>query len=86
MTIQQFGDATHYVQCTMLEIHGIYLLTKRTGDISASLYQLDNFYVEMSKSGLPNSKPLFKTYSIKEKEIDDYLCQVDLSPIHRLLE
>ena len=86
MTRQQFGDATHYVQRTILQMHGVYLLTKKYGSLTASLYQVDDFYVEVIKSSLPNSTPLFKTYSIKETELDDYLCQVDLSFLHHLLE
>ena len=68
----------------MLKMHGIYLLTKRTGDCTASLYHLDSFYVEVIQSSMPNSTPLFKSYSFKEEELDDYLCQVDLSSIHHL--
>ena len=86
MTIQQFGDATHHVQRTILEMHGIYLLTKKRGDVSASLYQVDNFYVEVIKATLPNTTPLFKNYSIKENEIDAYLSEIDLSSIQHLLE
>jgi hypothetical protein len=84
MTIQQFGDATHYVQDTMIQIHGIFLISNTTGNITNSLYQLDDFYVEVIKSSLPNSTPLFQSYSING--IDDYLCQVDISSIYHLLE
>ena len=84
MTRQQFGDATHYVQHTMLKMHGIYLLTKQTGDCKSSLYHLENFYVEVINSSQLNTTPLFKTYSIIERELDDYLCQIDLSSIHHL--
>ena len=86
MTEQQFDVATYYVQRTIVEMHGSYLLTKKSGHISATLYQLDNFYVEVIKSAVPNSRPLFKSFSIKEKELDDYLCQIDLSSIHLMLE
>lgn len=84
MTIQQFGDATPYVQETMIRFHGIFLLEKRTGDGTASLYHLDGFYVEASPSSFPDTIRTFKSYSILE--IDDYLCQVDISAIHHLLE
>lgn len=82
MTIQQFGDATHYVQETMLRFHGVFLLEKRAGNVIASLYHLDGFYVEVNHSSFPNSTPLFQSYSIRE--IDDYLSQVDISSIHHL--
>jgi hypothetical protein len=84
MTIQQFGDATHYVQDTMIKTHGVFLLSKATGNITTSLYQLDDFYVEVIKSSSPNSTPLFQSCSIRG--IDEYLCQVDISSIHLLLE
>jgi hypothetical protein len=83
MTIQQFGDATRYVQETMLRFHGVFLLEKRTGSVTASLYDLDGFYVEVTRSSLPNNTLLFQSYSIRE--IDDYFSQVDISSIHHLL-
>ena len=86
MTIQQFGDATHYVQRTILQMHGVYLLTKKTRGITASLYQVDNFYVEVIKSSLPDTTPLIKSYSVKEEELDDYLNEIDLSSIQHLLK
>lgn len=84
MTKQQFSDATHYVQKTMINFHGVFLLSKRTADITASLYHLDGFYVEVTNSPLPSSTPLIQSYSINE--IDDYLCQVDISSIYLLLK
>ena len=83
MTIQQFGDATHYVQETMLRFHGVFLLEKRAGSVIASLYHLDGFYDEVTHSYFPNSTPLIQSYSIRE--IEDYLSQVDISSIHHLL-
>ena len=84
MTIQQFGDATHYVQETIISFHGVFLLKKRTGRITASLYHLDGFYVEVTRSSFPDSTPMFQSYSIAE--IDDYLSQVDISSVYHLLE
>ena len=86
MTIQQFGDATHDVQRTVLEMLGAYLLTKKTGHISATLYQVGNFYVEVQTSDLPYTTPLFQTFSIEEVELDAYLDQIDLSSIEQMLE
>jgi hypothetical protein len=84
MTIQQFGDATPYVQETMIRFHGVFLLEKRTGGVTASLYHLDGFYVELTRSSFPATIPQIRSYSILE--IDDYLCQVDISSIQQLLE
>jgi hypothetical protein len=86
MTIQQFGDATHYVQRTVLEMLGTYLLTKKTHNIVCRLYQVDNFYVEVQTSSLTNTTPLFTTYSVEAIELDNYLDQIDLSLIEQLLD
>ena len=86
MTIQQFGDATHYVQRTVLEMLGTYLLTKKTRNIVCRLYQVDNFYVEVQTSGHANITPLFTTYSVEAVELDNYLNKIDLSSIEQLLD
>ncbi len=86
MTIQQFGDATHYVQRTVLEMLGTYLLTKKTRNIVCRLYQVDNFYVEVQTSSHTNITPLFTTYSVEAFELDNYLDLIDLSSIEQLLE
>ena len=86
MTTQQFGDATHYVQRTILKMHGICLLKRKTSSFTAFLYQVDDFYVEVIKSDLPNQTPLIKSFSVSANSLGDYLCMVDLSFIHYLLE
>ena len=83
MTIQQFDDATPYVQETMIRFHGVFLLGKSTGSLTASLYHLDGFYVVVTQSSFPKGARMFQSYSIEE--IDEYLSQVDISSIRHLL-
>jgi hypothetical protein len=83
MTIQQFGDATYYVQRTMVKFHGVFLLKKKVDNSMVCLYQLEDFYVEVSYSTLPDSTPLIRCYSIEE--IDEYVFQVDITSIQDLL-
>lgn len=83
MTIEQFGNSTHYVQKTMVKFHATLLMERSANGFRAELYQLDGFYVEISHSAEPNSKPLIQCLPLEG--IDEYLSQIDLSPIHQLL-
>ncbi|GAA4746149.1 hypothetical protein [Flavisolibacter ginsenosidimutans] len=77
MTIEQFGDATHYVQQTMIKYHGIFLLERKIDTHTCKLFSLDHFYVEITYCFLPYNTPLIRCLSVNE--IDDYLNLIELS-------
>lgn len=83
MTIQQFEAATRYVQKAIVKFHGNFLLKRTRGSQIAKLYQLDGFYVEVTDSLAPKASSM-QTCSVEE--IDDYLSQIDISFVHRLLK
>lgn len=79
MTIEQFGDATHCVQQTMIKYHSILLLERKVETHTCKLFALDLFYVEITYSFLPYNTPLIRCLSVNE--IDDYLSLIDLSDL-----
>jgi hypothetical protein len=84
MTYKQFDSATYYVQKTMIKFHATPLLKRSTGNITDELYQLDDFYVEVSTLNAHNSTPLIKCFTVES--IDPYLEQIDISAVYRLLK
>jgi hypothetical protein len=83
MTVEQFGNATYYVQKTIIAYHGNFLLQKTVDTHTCKLFALDDFYVEVNYCLLPYTTPLIQSFSIAE--IDDYLSDIDLSDIRHLL-
>ena len=84
MTCEQFDSATYYVQKTMIKFHATPLLKRSTGNITDELYQLNDFYVEVSTSNSHNSTPLIKCFKVDE--IEPYLAEIDISAVYHLLK
>lgn len=83
MTVQQFNQATNYVQRTIVQMHGSFLLKRRVGNHFHFLYDLDGFYVVVSTTAATSSIGIVATYPLEE--IDEYLLLVDISEITALL-
>ncbi|RYZ28714.1 MAG: hypothetical protein EOO10_08630 [Chitinophagaceae bacterium] len=83
MTLQQFSKASIYVQHTMVQIHGRMLLEITTSTLYRQLYDVDGFYVEISRCN-PSSK-IFSIRCYTIMQIDFYLSLVDISPVTDLL-
>jgi hypothetical protein len=84
MTCEQFDSATYYVQKTMIEFHATPLLKRSTGNIIVELFQLNDFYVEVSILNSHNNTALIKSVTVDE--IDLYLAEIDISAICHLLK
>jgi hypothetical protein len=84
MTLQQFTKATYYVQRTMIEIHGIYLLSMTVGNQERKLYDVDGFYVELSMMAPFTKINFIRCFTVEE--IDIYLLSVDISPLTELIK
>jgi len=66
----------------MIKFHATPLLKRSTGNLTDELFQLDDFYVEVSTSNSHNSIPLIKSITIDE--IDRYLAEIDISALYHL--
>jgi hypothetical protein len=84
MTCEQFDSATYYVQKTMIKFHATPLLKRSIGNITDELFQLDDFYVEVSTLDSLNSASLIKSF--KFDKIDAYLAEIDISSVYHLLK
>jgi hypothetical protein len=84
MTLQQFSKATYYVQRTMIEIHGTFLLQIEVGNQKRKLYDVDGFYVEVSTMAGSSKISLIKCLTISE--IDLYLLFIDVSSLTELIK
>ena len=83
MTLEQFNTATNYVQRTIVQMHGSFLLKRKVGNHFNFLYDVDGFYVVVSTTASSSSLGIIMTRSIDE--LDEYLSLVDISEITALL-
>lgn len=83
MTLEQFNSATRYVQRTIVKFHATPLLDRMEGAVTMKLYQLYNFYVEISEADSLNCTPDIQSLSVDG--IDAYLSQIDVSAVKQLL-
>lgn len=84
MTYEQFRLKSHYVQQTLARKHGVFLLTKSENGVTAFLFQLEGFYVELfyddEKIRLLHSSSFDNT-----DLLEDYLKEIDLSEVQNML-
>lgn len=84
MTFLKFCSATQYVQKTVLVFHGVLLMERRVEDLTAFLYQVDGFYVEVFFRDNSSGIVRLKSYA-DVKDIDAYLRTIDISEVYSLI-
>jgi hypothetical protein len=84
MTMEQFCSATQNVQQTTVKLFGSFLLRRKAGRLVATLYQLNDFYVEIIHAPTFKKKTLIRCHTVKQ--IDTYLNQIDISALTNLLK
>ncbi len=84
MTKEQFCSATPNVQQTVVKLHGAFLLRRKVGKVTATLYQMDGFYVEVVYAPVLKNKSFIRCYTVKQ--IDAYLNQIDITALTDMLK
>lgn len=84
MTFAKFCTATLFVQQTVLSFHGVLIMERRAGDLSARLYQVDDFYVEVFFKDSSDVVFLLKCYA-DSSGIEGYLSMIDITEVEALL-
>ena len=80
VTLYEFNSLSDFDKGELLFKHGVHLTERFDKDYGYSLYQLNNFYVEVQYNGGLNAITKFTSFSTDTK-LEPYLENVDLSKI-----
>ena len=80
MTLYEFNSLDDFEKGEALWEYGVHLTERFGGDIGYSLYQLNDFYVEVTYNGGVNAISKFTSFKTETKLIP-YLDNIDISGI-----
>jgi hypothetical protein len=84
MTFKKFCASSKYVQSTIIRIHGVQLMERKADQLTAILYQVDNFYVEAFYKDEAHTFSFLNCYA-DTNGISPYLEQIDINEVYTLL-
>jgi hypothetical protein len=80
MTLYEFNSLDEYEKGAALWEYGMHLTQRFNGDIGYSLYQLNNFHVEVMYNGDQNDIKKFTAFPTETK-LRPYLDKIDITSI-----
>jgi len=80
ITLYEFNSLNEFEKGTVLWEYVVHLTQRFDGDIGYSLYQLNNFYLEVMYIGGINAITKFTSFSTNTK-LEPYLLDIDISNI-----
>ena len=82
ISLYEFNALDEFEKGAALWEYGVHLTERFDGDIGYSLYQLNNFYVEVTYNGGINAITKFTSFKTETKLIP-YLGNIDISGIYK---
>lgn len=80
ITLYEFNSLSHFEKGEVLWESGVHLSERFIDNVGYSLYQLNNFYVEVKYQSDKNKITLFRSFK-NDTLLEPYLNQIDLSKL-----
>jgi hypothetical protein len=84
MTLEQFGDLPRNKQHALIQSEAVFLMEKDMSGLTAYLYQLYGFYVEVFRDRY-NPSVVYANCFDDVRTLEDYLETISLSEINRII-
>ena len=81
MTLYDFNSLNDFEKGDALREHGVHLSERFEGEMGYSLYQLNDFYVEVTYNAGKNVITKFTSF-LNDTKLEPYLDKIDISGIY----